>query len=142
MSERHKLEEQFLSRYRRNVTMSDFIIAWGKLVESCKHEKTRWIQEVDSEGMLRGDLVKRCYICGTNIDELNVNKKFIEGLLDAFDKSCEEKKLSLAKKETAVGVVENTMLRVPGTEKVNSEDVGENPTPDPSLHKEPIGDEK
>lgn len=94
MSERHKLEEQFLSRNRRNVTMSDFIVAWGKLVESCKHEKTRWIQEVDSEGQLKGDLVKRCYICGTNIDSLeDVETEFIEKLLDDFDKACEEKKL-------------------------------------------------
>lgn len=92
MSERAKLMEEFIYRHNRAVTMSDFIIAWGKLVESCKHEKTHWIQEVDNEGNLRNDLVKRCYICGTNIDELIVEKVFVEKLLKDFDKACDKKK--------------------------------------------------
>jgi hypothetical protein len=70
MSERLKLEQEFIRRQRNPLTMSDFIVAWGKLVENCKHEKTHWIQELDSEGTLRKDLVKRCYICGVNVDEL------------------------------------------------------------------------
>lgn len=92
MSERKKLLEDLIYRNERKATMSDFIIAWGKLVEKCKHEKTHWIQEMDDTGELHNDLVKRCYICGTNIDELSVDKAFTEKLLNDFDRACEEKK--------------------------------------------------
>ena len=96
MTERRKLEEEFLYRHGRTTTMADFIIAWGKLVAFCKHEKTHWIQEVDSMGNFHNDLVKRCYICGVNIDSLeNVEKEFIEKLLSDFDKTCERKKIML-----------------------------------------------
>jgi hypothetical protein len=101
MSERAKLEEEFLYKRGRTTTISDFIIAWGKLVENCKHEKTHWIQEVDSMGNFHNDLVKRCYVCGVNIDTLeDVEKEFVEKLLANFDKSCEKKKASINQKET------------------------------------------
>jgi hypothetical protein len=94
MSERRKLMDELLYRLERKATVSDFIIAWGKLVESCKHEKTHWIQEIDNDsGEFHNDLVKRCYVCGVNIDELSVEKEFVEKLLADFDKACEEKKL-------------------------------------------------
>ena len=98
MSERAKLEEEFLYRHRRGTTMADFIIAMGKLVENCKHEKTHWIQEVDSRGNFHDDLIKRCYICGVNIDTLeDVEKEFVEKLLSQFDRTCEKKKASITK---------------------------------------------
>lgn len=101
MSERAKLEQEFINRQRHPLTMADFIIAWGKLVENCKHEKAHWIQEMDSEGNLRNSLVKRCYICGVNIDELiGVEKAFTEKLLKDFDDACEQKKASLTSSET------------------------------------------
>lgn len=95
MSERAKLEERFIEKYTNHYTMSDFILAWAHLVETCKHEKTHWIQEVDSNGDLKGDLKKRCYVCGINLEILDVPKYFIEKLLSDFDKACEKKKASL-----------------------------------------------
>jgi hypothetical protein len=96
MTERTKLEQEFMRRQRQPLTMANFIVAWGRLVENCKHEKAHWIQEMDSEGNLRNDLVKRCYLCGVNIDELNdVEKAFTEKLLKDFDDACEAKKALL-----------------------------------------------
>jgi hypothetical protein len=98
MTERAKLEQEFINRQRNPFTMADFIIAWGKLVENCKHEKTHWIQELDSEGSLRNDLVKRCYVCGVNIDSLiGVEEEFTQKLLKSFDDACERKKKTLSK---------------------------------------------
>ena len=103
MSERKKLIEELIYRTERKATMSDFIVAWGKLVEKCKHEKTHWIQEIDQEGEFHNDLVKRCYICGVNIDELNIEKEFVEKLLCDFDRACEEKKAALTHQKTDGG---------------------------------------
>ncbi len=106
MSERRKLEEEFLYKHSQRLTMADFIIAYGKLVENCKHEKTRWIQELTLEGNFSKGLVKRCHVCGVNIDSLDVEREFVEKLLDDFDAACEKKKLSVcsgeeqSKKET------------------------------------------
>lgn len=93
MSEKRKLEQQFIEKMGRHTTMADFIVQWGKLVEKCPHTKTHWIQEIDSEGLLKGYLKKRCYLCGINIEYLDVDEEFKEKLLADFDKACEEKKL-------------------------------------------------
>ena len=95
MTEKRKLMEELIYREKRKATMSDFIVSWGKLVAACKHERTHWIQEMDEFGELHNNLVKRCYVCGVNIDELCVEKEFVEKLIYDFDAACEEKKASL-----------------------------------------------
>jgi len=99
MSEKAKLIDEFAYRHLRNLTMSDFIIAWGKLVERCKHEKTHWVQEMDSEGNLHNDLVKRCFVCGVNVDVIQNEKEFVEKLQHDWDTACEKKKNSLHSKK-------------------------------------------
>lgn len=100
MSERRKLEQKWqLEAYRgHEVLFKDMIIQLGKLVESCPHSKTHWIQEIDSEGEFKDKLFKRCYLCGFNIDELEAEPEFIEQILDIFDRSCEERKTQMVKK--------------------------------------------
>lgn len=95
MSERKKLEEKWLLEQYKGCTVlpKDMIIELGKLVEQCPHNKTHWVQELDSEGVFKNKLFKRCFLCGFNIDELDVDEEFREGLLSDFDKRCEEKKL-------------------------------------------------
>ena len=95
MSERKKLYDKWkIEEYRGHIVWPrDMIIQLGKLVESCPHNKTHWIQEIDREGEFTDKLFKRCYLCGFNLDELEVEPEFLDQLLAAFDKSCEEKKL-------------------------------------------------
>ena len=95
MTERRKLEAKWkLEEYSgHTVYPKDMVIQLGKLVESCPHTKTHWIQEIDGEGKFKDKLLKRCFLCGFNIDELEVEPEFIEQILTTFDKSCEEKKL-------------------------------------------------
>lgn len=100
MSERRKLEAKWeMETYRgHTVYPKDMIIQLGKLVENCPHSKTHWIQEIDREGEFKDKLFKRCYLCSFNIDELEAEPEFVENLLGAFDRSCEEKKAEQMKK--------------------------------------------
>lgn len=95
MTERKKLEEKWeLDELRGHpILPKDMIIQLGKLVESCPHSKTHWIQEIDREGEFKGKLYKRCYLCGFNIDELETEPEFIEQILNDFDMRCEDKKV-------------------------------------------------
>jgi len=102
MSARKKLEEDFLYKGRLRLSSADFIIAWGKLVAECKHENAHWIQELHADGTFSNIIVKRCYICGVNIDEMEVESAFIEKLLKIYDKECEKKKKSLHSTNTEV----------------------------------------
>jgi hypothetical protein len=97
VSERQKLEESWKMRSLKgeHVTPTDMIIEMGKLVEKCPHDKTHWIQEINKDGEFSDNLLKRCFLCGFNVDELNVEPEFIEQILTDFDKSCELKKVSI-----------------------------------------------
>lgn len=92
MSARKKLEEDFYYKSRLPLTSADFVIAMGKLVENCKHEKTHWLQEIHPDGTFSTVVVKRCFVCGCNLEFLEVDEQFLERLLGDFDKSCEEQK--------------------------------------------------
>ena len=99
MSERAKLEQDFLYKGRLRLSSADFIIAWGKIVTNCKHENAHWIQELHADGTFSNIIVKRCYICGVNIDEMEVETEFVKKLLKLYDKECEKKKNSCNKTE-------------------------------------------
>ena len=97
MSERRKLEESWKLRSLKgeHVTATDMVIEMGKLVERCTHNKTHWIQEINQDGEFSNKLFKRCFLCGFNIEELNVEPEFVEQILTDFDKSCEIKKVAV-----------------------------------------------
>jgi hypothetical protein len=103
MSERKKLEQNWELRTLKGekISPATMIIELGKLVAQCSHSQAHWIQEINSEGVFSSKLFKRCYLCGYNIDELDVDPEFLEQILTAFDKSCEEKKALISKKEEA-----------------------------------------
>ncbi len=95
MSERIKLEQSWKERLSNGekLTAQDMVIEVGKLVEKCPHNKTHWVQEINREGEFSNKLFKRCFLCGFNIDELDVEPEFLEHVLANFDVSCEAKKL-------------------------------------------------
>jgi hypothetical protein len=97
MSERKKLEQSWELRaiQGKKLTPADMIIELGKMVENCKHTDAHWIQEITQDGIFKDKLVKRCYLCGFNIDELDADPEFLSYILAFWDSACEEKKQAL-----------------------------------------------
>lgn len=103
MSERYKLQKdwEFRTMIGKTVTPMDMLLEMAQLVQNCPHNKTHWIQELTKEGVLTEKIFKRCYLCGYNIEEIELNdNEFLEKILSDFDKAVEEKKLSLTQKES------------------------------------------
>lgn len=91
-----------VNKYQKKVQQLKikFYTDLGKLQIECKHEKTHWMQEIRADGSCDKDLSKRCFICGSTIETLEVIDSFKEQLLDKFDAEVELKKLSLATEKT------------------------------------------
>jgi hypothetical protein len=94
MSERKKLEQNWELRTLtgEKISPATMITELGKLVAQCPHNRAHWIQEITREGVFSSKLLKRCYLCGYNIDELDVESGFVEQLLTEFDMRCEARK--------------------------------------------------
>jgi len=60
-----------------------------ELQETCKHEKTHWMQELTKEGDFKEGLFKRCFVCGATVQKFDANDEAIEVAMKAFDGAVE-----------------------------------------------------
>ncbi len=94
MSALEELTFKWQREYSRRFTkhLGQYYKAVDKLQAECQHEKTHWIQELVKDGTFEEALVKRCFVCGKNIDKLEADSVFIETVLNEFDASVERRK--------------------------------------------------
>jgi hypothetical protein len=85
LKEKYQTMNQAMNVYFRATFDSDV----KELQETCKHEKTHWMQELTKEGDFKEGLFKRCFICGATIEKLEANDKAIELAMQAFDNAVE-----------------------------------------------------
>lgn len=88
MSELDKLKFKWQKEHSRRIIehLCQYYEAVDKLQKECKHNRTHWMQELDKQGNIKEGLVKRCLICGSNIQKVEGTKEeIIEEALHAFD---------------------------------------------------------
>ena len=100
MSELINLEEEWQRKHDKMVAqmLGEFYAKVDKLQKECKHEKTHWIQELNKDGSFKGMLVKRCFVCGANIEKLDTTEIQLEMFLNNFDADVERYKISFVEK--------------------------------------------
>ena len=97
MSKLVKLEQKFSTKAEetREKQLLAFFKAMGELQFNCKHEKTHWIQEISKEGIFSVALYKRCFICGSTVEKIDLKTETQEQILVQFDSSVEQAKLAV-----------------------------------------------
>lgn len=91
LKEKYQTMNQAMTVYFRATFDSEV----KELQESCKHDKTHWMQELTKEGDFKEGLFKRCFICGATVEMLEVPNEAIEVAMKAFDGATEIIKASL-----------------------------------------------
>jgi len=95
MSELEKLTFKWQKEHSKRFTkhLGQYYAQVDKLQKDCKHEKTHWLQEIAKDGTFKDDLVKRCFVCGANVEKFTVKIDVIEQIMVNFDKDVEQKKV-------------------------------------------------
>jgi hypothetical protein len=102
MSELVKLEEEYRKKGNKigAKLYKEFLFKMVTLKADCEHKKTHWLQEMNREGVLSEKLVKRCFICGQNVEEITFDKAISEQILNQFDCNIEQQKQLTSSNQT------------------------------------------
>ena len=98
MSAMDELVRKYQSKSQKQ--LARFFLELGTLQAECKHPKTHWMQELTRDGSFKEGLYKRCFVCGSTVERVDVNASNREQLLLVFDEAVE--KLSVQSKRKGV----------------------------------------
>ena len=90
------LRDKLIAKYQLKYLKMQVNLAGDleQLQTDCKHEKTHWMQELKSDGSLKGGLFKRCFVCGKTLETFDCAAEVAEKLVGLFD--CEVEKVKKA----------------------------------------------